>query len=123
MKVETAPGHFEKTQNRNYAQEEIWHKQMLDSGFKYDEEYDFYYSEDGALMGDATVSIESLLEYPKYAECVSHGYEFSYGKPTPFGLSRGNTRAIYCKNYQEIVSKHRTAEQIGIDDSSSKLRK
>ena len=122
MKVETAPGYFEKTQDRNYEQEEIWHRQMLDSGFKYNDEFDFYYSEDGALIGDTIVSIESLSEYPGYAECIEFGYEFSYGKPTPFGLNCGNTRAIYCKNYQEIVNKYRITEQTGIDVGSSKLR-
>ncbi len=111
VKVETKPGHFLKTQDRNYDQEEIWHRQMINAGFKYNEAHDFYYSEEGALMSDSPISIESLLEYPQYTDCATLGYDISYGKPTPFGLSQGNTRAIYCRNYQDILRKHLATEQ------------
>ena len=92
IKVETKPGHFLKTQDRNYEQEELWHRQMLDSGFKYDEEYDFYYSEDGALMADTDTSIEEYVAIPKYSKCLDRGYEISYGAPTPLGKQFGHQR-------------------------------
>ena len=66
-----------------------------------------------SLTADGVIPIKVRLEKSYIA----------YGKPTPLGLSRGNTRAIYCKNYEEIINKYRTAEQIEVIDSSSKFRR
>ena len=128
-----------KTSERDLKQEQEWHAQMLNAGFQYNSTHDFYYSADGALMSDSQISIESLLTYPAFDGCKELGYEIDYGFPTPFGLAQGNKRAIYCKNYKEIVSKHRTTEQgqkeieeeqkniemfyNGINENSSKFRR
>ena len=96
-----------KSIDRNYDTEYIWHRALLDAGFGYNETHDFYFSKDGALMSDSGISIEELCTYPKFSECVQRGYEMVYGDPTPDGISRGITRAIYCKNYKDIVARHR----------------
>ena len=108
---ETVPGHIIRTQERDLKQEQVWHAQLLNAGFKYNEAHDFYYSHDGALMSDSPISIESLLEYPNYSNCRDLGYDIAYGSPTPQGLSRGLQRAIYCRNYQEILERHKATEQ------------
>ena len=108
---ETVPGHFIKTQERDLKQEQVLHAQLLNAGFKYNEAHDFYYSHDGALMSDGPISIESLLEYPNFSKCSSLGYDIAYGSPTPQGLSHGLKRAIYCRNYQDILNKHKATKQ------------
>ena len=101
---ESVPGHFTRTQERDLKKEEEWHNQLLESGFAYNEEFDFYYSEDGALMADTDTSIEEYVAIPKYSECLDKGYEISYGAPTPLGKKFGHQRALYCKNYQDIIN-------------------
>ena len=101
---ESAPGHFTRTQERDLKKEEEWHNQLLESGFAYNEEFDFYYSEDGALMADTDTSIEEFVTIPRYSGCLERGYEISYGSPTPLGKQFGRQRALYCKNYQEIIN-------------------
>ena len=101
---ESVPGHFTRTQERDLKKEEEWHNQLLESGFSYNDEFDFYYSEDGALMTDTDTSIEEFVTTPRYSECLERGYEISYGSPTPLGKQFGHQRALYCKNYQEIIN-------------------
>ena len=102
---ERVPGHITRTQNRDLKQEEEWHNQLLDAGFAYNEEFDFYYSKDGALMLDTDDSIEKFVSIPRYSECLDRGYEISYGDPTPLGKQLfGCKRALYCKNYQEVIN-------------------
>ena len=101
---ETVPGHFTRTQERDLEKEDKWHNQLLEAGFSYNEEFDFYYSKDGALMTDTDTSIEEFVAIPRYSECFDRGYEISYGDPTPLGKQMGYQRALYCKNYQEIIN-------------------
>ena len=101
---EPVPGHYTRTHERDFKQEEEWHKLLLDAGFEYNEEYDFYYSDEGALMSETMEPIENLIKSQKYSECIPRGYEMSYGKPTPLGQRfMGSSRAIYCTNYKQII--------------------
>lgn len=102
---ETVPGHYEKTKERDYATEEKWHNEMLEAGFKYNEEFNFYYTEEGALMIDGMGNIEDYMAMPKYKDCDS--YDVVYGKPTPLGQEFDMDRAIYCKNYEEVVENYK----------------
>lgn len=110
-KNKTLGGIVVKTDEEDFNEEQKWHCELLKAGFNYNEAHDFYYSSEGALMSDSDISIDSLLLYPEYSKCVELGYDIVYGRPTPQGLESGAKRAIYCKNYQEILQRHRQTEQ------------
>ena len=110
-KLETVPEHYLKIKERDFETENQWHMELINAGFTYNSVHDFYYSSDGALMSDSGISIKHLLEYPGIQECNELGYELVYGRPTPAGGRYGINRAIYCKNWQTVLNKHRdTAE-------------
>ncbi len=117
--------HTTRTQIRDAEKEERFHLALLGFGLEYDPEYDFYYSDEGALMSDAGTSIEELIKYPWYKDCLGEGYEMVYGKPVPVLSGNQSGRAIYCKNYREIVAKYKQIteqndleENGGIQDSN-----
>jgi hypothetical protein len=95
------------TRDRDYAKEEKWHQQMLNAGFQYNEEYDFYYTDEGALMLDQITPTEDYMNIPVIAECSALGYELGYGAASPFGKEGGYSLGLYCKNYEEILEKYK----------------
>ena len=54
-------------------------------------------------MSDIDSPFEEIMATPGYSECINRGYQISYGAPTPLGKRLGNQKALYCKNYQEII--------------------
>ena len=114
-------GQVVKSNQRDYEKEDKYHREMLNFGFSYNTTHDFYYSKDGTLMSDSPISIESLLSYPTFLGLDKEGYEIGYGSPTPLGMKEGYNRAIYCKNYEDILERHRNTEQ-GRQESESEQR-
>lgn len=99
--------HTTRTQIRDAEKEERFHLALLSSGFEYNPEYDFYFSDEGALMSDAGTSIEELTKYPWYKDCLEEGYEMVYGNPIPVLSGVKTGKAIYCKNYREILARYK----------------
>ena len=95
------------TRDRDYEKEEKWHQKMLDAGFQYNEEYNFYYTDEGALMIDQIAPNEDFMTIPVIAECAAAGYEMGYGKASPFGIENGYNTGLYCKNYEEILERYK----------------
>ena len=62
-----------KTSDRDFEKEELWHKQMLDGGFKYNEEFNFYFSKDGALMDDTNATLAEYFSNERHLECITNG--------------------------------------------------
>lgn len=103
-----------KTSDRDFETEELWHKQMLDGGFKYNEEFNFYFSKDGALMADTNATLAEFFTIQYYANCISNGYEVSIGEASPLGKMCGLKNGIYCKNYQEVIANLTSEKETGM---------
>ena len=86
---------------------EIRHIELLNDGFEYNNEYDFYYNEYGALVYEGPCDLESFLNIWWVKKLTDLGYEFGYGIPSTMGRMRGHRKSIYCTNYQQIVEKYK----------------
>ena len=103
MHVKNPLGSTTIVQKRDVEAEEKHHNELLEAGFSYNEALNFYYSDDGALMSDSSITLEELKKYPNFKDCDKLGYVLGYGKPTPTAKSLGYKRSIYCQNYEEII--------------------
>ena len=82
---ETTPCYFEKTKNWDYKQE-VWRNEIL---------------EEGTSMIDIIINIEGYMAMPKYKDFAS--YDVVYGRPSLLEQEFYMDRAIYCKNYEEVI--------------------
>ena len=103
-----------KTSDRDFEKEELWHKQMLDGGFKYNEEYNFYFSKDGALMDDTNATLAEYFSNERHLECITNGYEVAVGEASPLGKMCGLKNGIYCKNYLEVIENLEREKETGM---------
>ena len=95
-----------------FREHDTMHDSLINDYFNYNEEYDFYYNEYGALVYEGPFDMEEFLKLWWVKELLALGYKFGYGVSTPAKRMRGTKKAIYCTNYEEILEKYKKDNKI-----------